>query len=560
MSTLEEIPTQPPPSAKERILSYNSGVISGKIIANNWIYAACKRFETDLDRVDIYFDWDEAEKLNEHFIRLSLVGEWSNKQFELQDWQLYLVSNIICWKQTEDHRKRYRMSVIQLGRGGGKSTIMAGLGLYDLLLGEGRRVCCLANSEEQALIVLNTAKTMMRRLTTTHDMEELHNLIIRRDADSNMTSLPALERNLQGLSPSMWIADEASVYKGRFLSSLMTTGAKRKEISGIIISTPGSNPENIYMEIIKNCEGILSGEVQDDATFAMLYGLDKNDELEDETTWIKANPGMHYGQPDLISLRRAFNTMKQSPMGRSEFSRYHASRFDENVGGWLDMTLWDSMVDRTITEEFLQKRPCYAGLDLSRSCDMTAFVMAFPLDDGRTFIKGRYFFPREGLAQRELDYRIPVRTWAKEGKLELSAGREIDYDQVRTAINEARRDYDLRIVCFDPWGSAMLAKSLQEDGVPLQQYRMNNSTFSPGCQIWQNLWMSKKLTFGDDPIMRRACGEAEAKRDMNGYIRPVKPREHAIIDPLVAGVLAIHSFGGTQKSIYEIESDKLNAL
>jgi len=181
-----------------------------------------------------------------------------------------------------------------------------------------------------------------------------------------------------------------------------------------------------------------------------------------------------------------------------------------------------------------------------------------PLDDGRVAVKGRYWFPKEGLAQRELDYRMPVRTWAIEGKLELSAGREIDYEQIRVALNEAKRDYDLRIVAYDAWGSKYLAETLMGDGVPLQTYRMSISTFGPGCSLWSNYWMGRKLVFSDDPIMRRACAEAHAKQDINGNVRPIKSREHCIIDPLVAGIMGLHSWGGKTVSIYELEAEQIN--
>ena len=293
--------------------------------------------------------------------------------------------------------------------------------------------------------------------------------------------------------------------------------------------------------------------------FALLYGLDLSDSIEDETTWIKGNPGLTHKQPDLISLRRSWNTMKQSPMGRSEFSRYHCSRMDENTGGWLDMSWWDEM---TAAKDFdwdsLKGKPAWAGLDLSKSGDMTALVIIIPLEDGKVAIKGRYWFPKDGLHQRELDYRMPVRTWAKEGKLELSAGREIDYEQIRVALNEAKRDYDLRIVADDAWGSKYLAETLLADGVPLQTYRMSIGTFGPGCALYSNMWLGKKFVFGDDPIMRRACAEAHAKQDINGNIRPVKSREHCIIDPLVASIMGVHSWGGKTASIYELEAEQIN--
>jgi hypothetical protein len=175
------------------------------------------------------------------------------------------------------------------------------------------------------------------------------NRLVRPSADCEMTALPALERSLDGLNPSLWIADEAAEFKGRFLTKLLTTGSKRRESLGVIISTPGSNPENHYAELVKASEAVLQGEVEDDATVPILYGIDPNDALEDEGSWVKANPGLPFGQPDAKSLRRSWNTMKRSPAGRGEFSRYHCARADENTGGWLDMARcaggrrgWDS--------------------------------------------------------------------------------------------------------------------------------------------------------------------------------------------------------------------------
>jgi phage terminase large subunit-like protein len=543
---------------RKRISQYAQGISDGKQEQNKWIYAACRRFLNDLEREDIYFDWDEAERLNNHFERLSLVGEWSKEKFKLHDWQLFVVANIICWKMKDDGRKRFKLNVLQVARGNGKTTLMAGLSLYDFLNGEGKRVHILANNEEQATILLDTAKTMVSRLPEdAHDAIERFKSIEREDADCYMNALPALERSLDGLNPSCWIADEAAEFKGRFLTKLLTTGAKRKESTGVIITTPGSNPENIYMEIVKQCEGVLTGEIVDDTIFAMLYGLDTNDVLEDESKWIKGNPGLPYGQPDMVSLRRAWNTMKQSPMGRAEFSRFHGSRFDENSGGWLDMSHWDNFKAPDFDWSIIHKRTAYAGLDLSKTGDMTALVIAVPLDDGRVALKGRYWFPQEGLAQRELDYRMPVRTWHKEGKLELSAGREIDYEQIRIAIREAKEEYDLRSVAYDAWGSKYLAETLVNDGVPLQTYRMAISTFGPGCALFNNLWLGNKFVIGDDPILRRACAEAVAKTDINGNIRPVKSREHCIIDPLVASIMAIHLWGGVSASVYETEAQQI---
>ena len=530
--------------------TYADEVLSGRVPAGKWIYAAAARWRRDLERTDLRMDWDAVEALVEHFGRLSLVGDDSGQPFTLHPWQVWTLANLIGWRWVEDGRRRVKLGMIQVARGNGKTTLMAGLSLWDLIAGEGRRVHVIANNEEQAGICLDTARTMAMRLTDT-DLQVRFNRINRGASDCEMTALPALERSLDGLNPSLWIADEAAEFKGRFLTKLLTTGSKRRESLGVIISTPGSNPENHYAELIKGSEAILSGEVEDDATMPILYGIDGTDAMEDESTWPKANPGMAFGQPDLKSLRRSWNTMKRSPAGRGEFSRYHCARADENTGGWLDMALWPSVA--AVERDSLRGRAAWCGLDLSKSLDMTALVVAVPLDDGRVYLEGHYWWPRQDVAQRELDYRMPIRQWGADGLLTLTPGRDIDYGAVKARLLELREYYDLRLVGYDRWGSKYLAEELVSEGVPLQPYSMGIATFGPGCQLWQNLWVGGKLVIGEDPIMRRSCAEAHAKSDQNGNVRPVKSRTHCVLDPLVAGIIAIHVWGGKRSSCYEEE-------
>jgi hypothetical protein len=337
-------------------------VADGRTPAGRWVYAAAQRFLRDLERSDIAMDWDAVAALDAHFRRLSLVGEASGDAFELHPWQLWTLAQIVGWRAA-DGRRRIRLAMVQVARGNGKTTLMAGLALWDLLGGEGRRVHVIANNEDQAGICLDTARTMAMRLEEDGLLVRF-NRIVRPSADCEMTALPALERSLDGLNPSLWIADEAAEFKGRFLTKLLTTGAKRRESTGVVITTPGSNPENHYAELVKQGEAILAGEVEDDTVLPILYGLDPSDQLDEEATWPKANPGMEHGQPDLVSLRRSWNTMKRSAMGRAEFSRYHAARMSEDTGGWLDMALWPG--GQAVDWEALRGRPAWCGLDLSQ--------------------------------------------------------------------------------------------------------------------------------------------------------------------------------------------------
>ncbi len=85
----------------------------------------------------------------------------------------------------------------------------------------------------------------------------------------------------------------------------------------------------------------------------------------------------------------------------------------------------------------------------------------------------------------------------------------------------------------------------------MQASSMGISRFGSGCQLWQQLWAGRKILCGHDPIMCAACRTAVATHNQLGNIRLTKESASRIIDPLVAGVMAIHSWGGRSCRAYE---------
>jgi len=530
------------------VTSYARRIVDGELPSGRWIYAAAKRFLEDLERPDLRMDWEEVDRLRQFFGRLPLIGESSGQSFELNPWQLWALANIWGWRWADDGRRRVRQAILQVGRGNGKTTLMAGLCLYDLATGSGRRAHVIANREEQAEILLDTAKTMLRGLGET-DLEPRQYAIIRKEADCVLTALPAKETSLDGLTPSLWIADEAAEYRGRFLSKLTSAMAKRREALGVIISTPGDNPDNIYGEKIAHAEAVLKGETEDDSTVAMLYGIDAADAVDDEEMWFKANPNLEHGQPDLRSLREQWKQARSTPMGRAEFTRYHCCRMTESAGGWLDMGL--APKPEEIAWEDLRGRQAWIGVDLSKTFDLSAVVAAIPLPDGRIYLKGFYWWPDADVRQRELDYRLPVRNWALSGKLELVPGRQVDYGLIMERLKALAAHLDVAEIAYDQWGAKMFAEMAVADGLPLRTYSQGISTMGPGCQLFMQFWLAGKIVVGDDPVFRNACRTAIAIRDSNGNVKVDKRKSSQVIDPLVAAIMAVHCWGGESGTSYD---------
>lgn len=532
---------------------YADSITDGRRRANRWLYAAAQRYQRDRARDDIYLDQDLLEDLASFVGSLQLLGEWHGQPLMLHPWQTWVLANVYCWRYREDGLRRIRSGLVQVARGNGKTTLMAGLALYELCRVPGSRGYAIANKREQARLLIDSARMMLgERLETEFAGEALKDGLRRRDADALLEALPSLPRSLDGLTPSLFVADEAAEYRDDMLEKLTTAQAKRKEALGVIISTPGDNETNYYARRVGEARAVLLGEIENDTQFSALYGIENDDDPADEDTWQKGNPGLEHGQPYLKSLRQSWATMRRSSVERGKFVRYHLARQTDGDGSsWLNMDLYPTAaVDRAT----LRGRQAYIGIDLSKSLDMTAVVAAVPLDDGRVALLGHYWWPEADLRERALSYRLPLSEWVADGWLRLTPGREIDYAAVAKLVEQLHGEFDVKKTVFDRWGATDVVNRLAAASIPVEQYSMGISVVGPGAQLFQQLYAGGKLVPGADPILKSACRHAVARTDINGNVRPSKPPEHkhtTHIDALMAAVMAVHAWGGAIRSCYE---------
>jgi len=499
-------------------------------------------------------DWGLVNRMVEFIEGLKLVGGHAGRRWELLPWQQWVLASAVGWKWKATGLPRTRMLLLQVARKNGKSTLMAGLALWELIGRNepGRAVHVIANKLDQARIVLDTARTMAVPLlpprTATKARTVQHNRIV---TDLGfMDAQTAAERSLDGLNPSLWIGDEVAEWKGRFITKLTTAGVGRDDALGCLITTPGNNPDLIYPDLVRQCEKVLEGELRLDDHQAFIYGVDEEDQLEDRGCWPKANPSLG-ASLRIETLERQWESMSITPIGRTEFTRFHLARAVDVAGRWLEMTHWDAITEPS---EVPDGAEVWMGVDLSKSLDMSAVVIARPTAAGVVHLLGRYWYPAENAKEREVTYGLPFRKWAAEGLLTLNPGREIDWQQIIEEIVELSRRYRVRQVAVDPWMSALFNETLKGKGLQVAEHGQGIAMMGPASQEWQNLWVGRRLRHGGDPILRHACANAACKTDDAGNVRPSKAYSRGLIDPLVAAMMAVHAWAlgqGTQPSMYE---------
>jgi phage terminase large subunit-like protein len=536
----------PKPAVQAVVAAHVDALLTGNQPVNRWIRLAAERWIRDLERPELEMDWAAVDAAVGWIQTLELVGGHAGQRWALLPWQQWLIAGCLGWRL--NGLPRTRMAIVQVARKNGKSTLAAGMCLFELLGRRvpGRAVHVIANKREQARIVLDTARQMAERID---GAAVLYNRI--RCEYGEMDAQVSRDRSLDGLNPSLWIGDEVSEWRGRFITKLTTSTVGREDALGVLISTPGNCPDLVYPEMVATAEKVLLGETELDSWFPLLYGIDEGDDIADPTVWAKANPSLG-ASLKLETLQAQWQQMSLTPMGRVEFTRFHCARQTDVVGRWLDMKHWDEAGGDPV--EIPDGAQVWLGVDLSKSQDLSALVICHPRPDGIVELAGRYWYPEQHAREREIMYSAPFKRWSLEGRMTLTPGGEVSWEAIRQEILQLCSRYNVQHVAVDPWASTYFIETLLLDGVPVVTHKQSLEMMAAASQDWQNLWVARRFRHGGDPVLRMCAANAGIWTDNNGNFRPVKDRSRGLIDGLVAAMMSVHAWSlsrGTAPSMYE---------
>ena len=197
---------------------------------------------------------------------------------------------------------------------------------------------------------------------------------------------------------------------------------------------------------LKRC---LSGVIQDDSFFGIIFTLDEGDDWQDESVWIKANPNLGISKK-IDDMRRLAKQAKEIPSKLFAFLRLHLNIWTQSETKWVPLEHWQAC-GKAVDAAGLRGRTCYGGLDLSSTSDITAFLLVFPPqaagDDFQVLC--HFWIPEEAMIERSRRDRVPYDAWVRQGYIMATPGNVIDYDFVLSQIDEDMQTYDLQEVAFD---------------------------------------------------------------------------------------------------------------
>ena len=268
----------------------------------------------------------------------------------------------------------------------------------------------------------------------------------------------------------------------------------------------------------------------------------------------KANPslGITVG---IDKVRAACESAKQNPAEENAFRQLRLNQWVKQSVRWMPMDAWDKC-DGVVDPEALKGRECYAGLDLSSSTDITAFVLVFPprSDDEKYIILPYFWIPEDTIGLRVRRDHVPYDTWEKQGSIMTTEGNVIHYGYIEDFIEGLGEKYNIKEIAYDRWGAVQMSQNLEGAGFTIVPFGQGFKDMSPPSKELMKLVLEGRIAHGGNAPLRWMMDNIYVRTDPAGNIKPDKEKSTERIDGAVATIMALDRairHQGSGASVYD---------
>ncbi len=267
--------------------------------------------------------------------------------FVLEEWQAILVGLMFGVVHKETGLRRFRQAYIEVPRKNGKTTLAAGIALYNLVADgeDGAEVYCAASTRDQAALLFDVAAGMTLKseplATNVKVRKSLKRIIYK---DSYMRAVASDSHSLHGLNSSCVVVDElhALVGGGWEMFNVLETGcAARAQPLMMSITTAGHDRMSKCYELHEYAKNVRDGRIEDETFLPVVYGIGPDDDWTSEDNWAKANPNLGVSLP-IEYLRQQCLKAKAERSFENAFRRLHLNQWTSQHTRWLNMDAWDA--------------------------------------------------------------------------------------------------------------------------------------------------------------------------------------------------------------------------
>lgn len=533
-----------------RLSKYCFDLVRDPDAHNLWELLALVRFHTFMGKYEY-----RAKEVKGAIIVLETVPFVTPKgmrPLKLSPVQVFLLAGIYGFYR-QDGRRLCRRAMLFVPRKFGKTTIVSGIAIKELLYGDkdGQVFAC-ANSYQQAKICFDNIRNSLKALDKSGNRFKVNREVIfnqMKGRTSFARCLAADPSTLDGLNASCYILDEFSQSKSADLRNVMSTSTgTRDNPLELIITTASDLQVGPCIDTLESYKNILLGETEDDSVFALIFQPDIDDKEDDPKTWHKVQP--HLG----VTIKEDYYVEKYKEAMQTQDNMLAFRTKLLNVFAQNESKKWITGDEiRALFKPFSfddqQGMPyCMVAFDLSVWDDFSAVAYEIHQPDtGTMHFHVDYYLPEDSVDNHPR--RDLYRSWAEKGMLKLLPGKTIDYDLIIQDIISRNGKVLIAGIGYDPYHSKSAVNMLQAAGAGsvLHGIKQTYGAFTGAVEVLEKMVKEKLCTFTPNEITAWCFGNCLMDEDKIGNRKPIKARHSDKIDGTICCLMCQDQYNNLQR-------------
>lgn len=513
------------------IRQYYQQMTDGSIVVGKWIRklyeyiihgCEAKEFELDQKKANQAITWIEKHCFH-------VEGPLAPGPLRLELWQKALISCIFGLCDPDTGARRFREIVLVVARKNGKSILASAIANYVFQVdgGYGCRVYNIAPKLEQSEIIYSNTWAMIqldpdyiekkeeiedRRRQSHQKVEEDGTLVKKRMTDlfipatnSTMKKISSSAKKSDGFNPSLCICDEVASWegdKGLKTYEVMKSGMGARP-EGLMLSctTAGYINDSVYDELIKRSTRFLMGDSNERRLLPFLYISDDVSKWNTEEELQKSNPNLGVSV-SFDYLLEEIAIAEGSFSKRAEFiAKYNCIKQNSSIA-WLDVPVVEKATGAHLELEQFRDSYAVAGIDLSRTTDLTSCCVVVE-KDGILNVISQFYIPAERIDEATERDNVPYQAYIDRGILTPSGDNFIDYRDCFQWFADLVEKYQIYplMIGYDRYSAQYLIQDLKAYGNQVDDVFQGENLW-PVIQEAEGLLKDGRINIGDNDLLK----------------------------------------------------------
>ena len=491
---------------------------------------------------DFLYHYD-VEEANKALTIASVIPDVdTHKIMPLMDWQKFILCQINGWKD-ENNERRFTDIHISVGRGQGKTQIAAvqlcKAFLVDTLGCTNKDFLVTANTSDQSNKLFGYVKKMMKTVISIEPFKTLAkktqleiqaNQIIQKKTNNKIWKISYEADKYDSTHNVLAIYDEAGALKSFDRLTDIPDGQSQviPYHQFIKISSAYPDPTSPFHDEQIKMQNIMEKDFErkGDNSLCLVWMQDDLDETYKPETWVKSNPLIALS--DKERERRTGNLIKQRDQAILN-NTLHKFK-NKNLNLWLKQSIASYLnlkdVEDAVDNDFkIDGREVFIGFDYSMFSDNTAIGFVYPYGDGQFRLEQHSFIPWQhagNIETKENQDGIVYRQYPEYCTITAHPQGIINPEQIYRWLLNYVEQHQLKVKFFgyDRFGSYQVKNITESLNVNTDWYIMDiqqrTSALANPTKFLQELFVTRKVSIPNDPVMQKALLNAVVKADKIG--------------------------------------------